>query len=354
METNNQSYKRTILVIRFTALGDVAMVIPVLYPVCRANPDVRFVMLTQEWPATMMINAPENLVVRGINVREKHMGLRAMWRLASDLHREFHFDAVADLHGVLRSWTMDLRLQLKGVKVARINKHRALRRQLLKHRDDTIVPTTATRYRDVFAALGLNLPAPNEFTTITDGMSEPLESALAPEKGREERWIAVSAFSSHAVKEYPFDKLTTVIAALASKPNYRVFLLGGGKQEKIKLRPLGKNIDHVVSLAEIRHGFLDEFAVLSRCDAMISMDSANMHLASLVGLPVVSIWGTTTPACGFLGYGQSIDNAVGRDDVDCRPCSIYGENKCRYGDKHCLDIEPDVIIERVVKLVEKK
>lgn len=339
------------LVIRFTALGDVAMVIPVLYPVCRANPDTRFVMLTQEWSATMMINAPENLVLRGINVRDKHMSIWAMWGFAARLNDEFHFDAVADLHGVWRSWAIDLRLKLSGVKVAQVNKWRKARRQLVSGRSKEAVPNTVTRYRAVFAELGLTLPPADEFTTIIDDGPE-LSSMLAPEKGVDERWIAVSPFSSHPTKVYPFERVAAMVVALASRPNYHVFLFGGGKQEKITLRPLGKNLDRVVSLAEIRHGFEDEFAVLSRCDAMVSMDSANMHLASLVGLPVIGIWGPTTPACGFMGYNQDINNVVERKDLSCRPCSIYGERKCRYGDTHCLDIDPEEIVERVVNLVE--
>ena len=54
---------RNVLVVRLSALGDVAMTIPVLYPVCRANPDTRFIMLTKKWPASMFHDRPDNLMV---------------------------------------------------------------------------------------------------------------------------------------------------------------------------------------------------------------------------------------------------------------------------------------------------
>ena len=59
MARSDQSL-RNVLVMRFSALGDVAMTIPVLYPVCRANPDTRFVMVTKPWPATMFRDTPDN------------------------------------------------------------------------------------------------------------------------------------------------------------------------------------------------------------------------------------------------------------------------------------------------------
>ena len=47
-----------------------------------------------------------------------------------------------------------------------------------------------------------------------------------------------------------------------------------------------------------------ELNLMSHLDVMLSMDSANMHLASLVNIPVVSIWGATHPYAGFMGWKQ--------------------------------------------------
>ena len=69
---------------------------------------------------------------------------------------------------------------------------------------------------------------------------------------------------------------------------------------------------------------------------MISMDSANMHLASLVGTRCVSVWGSTHHFAGFLGYGQSVDDVVEVKDLTCRPCSVFGDKPCYRGDWACL------------------
>jgi ADP-heptose:LPS heptosyltransferase len=128
--------------------------------------------------------------------------------------------------------------------------------------------------------------------------------------------------------------------------------MGGGKEEKIALRLLARDNRHVISMAEVKHGFADEYALLAKCDLMLTMDSANMHLASLMGLKAVTIWGATAPQCGFQGFGQDAATDICLD-MACRPCSIYGERPCRYGDYRCMArIDPEVVVRRVVTIVE--
>ena len=94
-------------------------------------------------------------------------------------------------------------------------------------------------------------------------------------------------------------------------------------------------------------GIRADLEKIKKLDVMISMDSANMHLASLVGVRVVSIWGATHPFAGFLGWGQKMEDCVQRD-LPCRPCSIYGKKPCLRGDMACMDIEPNEIISRII------
>lgn len=86
------------------------------------------------------------------------------------------------------------------------------------------------------------------------------------------------------------------------------------------------------------------------------MDSANMHLASLCNVPVVSIWGATHPSLGFYGYNQDLNNAV-QLDLPCRPCSVYGENPCIFsGDEEykCLkSINIEDILSRINRIIHK-
>ncbi|MBO7368513.1 MAG: glycosyl transferase family 1, partial [Paludibacteraceae bacterium] len=86
-----------------------------------------------------------------------------------------------------------------------------------------------------------------------------------------------------------------------------------------------------------RFSMLEELGVMKKLNVMLSMDSANMHLCSLVGTPVVSVWGPSHPYVGFYAWGQPLSNAV-QLDLPCRPCSECGAEPCYRGDMACMDI----------------
>ena len=327
---------------RFSALGDVAIAVPVLYDVCRAYPDTRFIFATRQWAATMMANVPDNLTVVPVNLGEEYHGMWGVWRLARRLRREYNIEAHADLHSVIRTWVIGAAMRLHGVTVKRIDKGRAEKRALTKGKIHHQLKPSHERYRDVFAQLGF--PTEPKFTSIFDTIP-PCE--IAGEKPAGEQWIALSPFSQHKGKVYPLEQMRQVLDMLAQRPNTRIFLMGGGNKEKKALAPWAEAYDNVTSVAHIQHTLADELALLARCDVMVSMDSANMHLASLVDVPVVSIWGATHPYCGFLGYRQDEARAV-QLDLPCRPCSVFGEKQCKYGDYHCLtEITPEMIVDKI-------
>ena len=131
-------------------------------------------------------------------------------------------------------------------------------------------------------------------------------------------------------------------------------MFGGSNQEKKVFLQWTKKYPSCTVVPTTLHSLQEELILMSRLDVMISMDSANMHLASLVNTPVVSIWGATHPYAGFMGWNQSIDNAV-QTDLPCRPCSIYGEKPCRRKDYACLyQIKPEQIIQQVDKILSRK
>ena len=126
----------------------------------------------------------------------------------------------------------------------------------------------------------------------------------------------------------------------------------GGKAEKIALRGIARKYKNVISMAEVKHKFIDEYALFAKCDLMLTMESANMHLASLVDLQAMTIWGPTSPACGYLGYNQIVEDDI-QLDMDCRPCSINGDKQCKFKDYRCLkNISPEYIAQHVVEAVE--
>ncbi|MBR1632006.1 MAG: glycosyltransferase family 9 protein [Paludibacteraceae bacterium] len=340
---------KSVLVIRLSAMGDVAMTIPVLYSVARQHPDVHFTLLTRDRFTRLLLNAPGNVDTIGIDPDQYH-GLKGLSRLYKQL-KEHRFDAVADLHDVLRSKYLRLRFALNSdVKVRHIHKGRWQKRRLTarccKHRGQ--LPSSFYRYAEVFRRLGFQTE--ERFESVFD-QSTPDYAAL-PEQFRQkpdgQRWIGIAPFAKFAGKIYPIDMMEQIIDRLIQQDDVRMFLFGFGKEESDILERFASKSDHIVSCAG-RFSPSQELILMSLLDVMLSMDSANMHLASLVGTRVVSLWGATHPWAGFMGWKQSTHDAIGVS-LDCRPCSVFGNKPCRRKDEACMrQIRPEDVVRRLLK-----
>ena len=144
-----------------------------------------------------------------------------------------------------------------------------------------------------------------------------------------------------------------VVAYLTTDSRNRLFLFGSGADESKTLQQWADTYPRCINMAGTRYGFTIELALMSWFDVMVSMDSANMHLASIAGTKVVSIWGATHPYCGFSGWRQSDDTAV-QLDMECRPCSVFGNKPCFRGDYPCLaGITPEAVIEKIKSVITR-
>lgn len=347
---------RNVLITRFSAIGDVAMTVPSVYSVCEAYPEVRFVFVTRKSMTSIFVNRPDNLVVVGVDLKTEYKGIRGMLRLFRELRRDYAIDGVADLHDVLRTQAIRLAARLKGMPCSRIHKGRGSKRALTRKADKVMLPlqTSLERYRNTFNRLGF--PAPETFKGLfASGKARPeLYAAICPAKQQGEQWIGIAPFAKHQGKIYPPQMMEEVVKELSKRENLRIFLFGGGKAEEEILGAWAAKYPRVKSLAGERHGFGTELALVSNLECMISMDSANMHLASIAGVPVVSIWGATHPYCGFKGWHQKDDNMI-QLPLTCRPCSVFGDKPCYRGDYLCLSaIKPHIIVDKIVYLLEEE
>lgn len=352
----NNTKPQNVLICRFSALGDVAMSIPVVYSVCRANPDTRFVYITKPVQQSLFVNAPDNLIVKGVDVKDKYKGFTGLRRLLSELRKEYSIDALVDLHGVLRTRIIALFCLLHGIKTSVIRKGRLNKRALTRSRNKVMLPllSSRARYREVFYRLGFNMEQ-NFNGLYGTGKGDPAMFAeiTAPKKDGKQ-WIGIAPFAQHKGKIYPPEMMEKVVAELSRRPSTKVFLFGGGEKEREILGSWAAKYPNVKSVADKRHGFPVELSLLSHLDLMVSMDSANMHLASLVRVRVVSIWGATHPYCGFKGYQQKESDII-QLSMTCRPCSVFGNKPCLRGDYLCLTgINPQVIINKITSILNQK
>lgn len=316
-----------LLIIRFSALGDVAMLVPVIDLLANTYPRLSITILSRQQTAPLFANLPDNVYFFGADLRGRHKGIKGMNRLLYEIDYQ-QFDAVADMHDVLRSRYLRMRFRLIGKRISVIRKGRLDKYLLTKrHHISHPLPTTIERYQDVLQRVGLSMQ-------------------LYPQRnnGGERLGIGIAPFAAHKGKIYPLEKMEEVVRLL-SNVGEPIYLFGAGQQEQSILEQWAATYPNVTSLAG-KQDMAKEIAIMRGLQLMVTMDSANMHLASIAGTRVLSIWGATHPAAGFLGYGQCENDCIQRD-LPCRPCSIYGNKPCQYSDYHCLNIAPKDIVNRI-------
>lgn len=338
-----------ILIIRFSAMGDVAMTVPVVYALATQYPQVRVTMLSQPFARPLFENLAPNVGFMEAEIKHEYKGIKGLNALYRRLVAK-NFTAVADLHNVLRSNYLRIRFNLDKNHVAHIDKHRDERRMLTAKRNKVMkpIPTAFENYAEVFAKLGYPVkPCFKSILTPTQASLRLLPETIG-EKKSFSQWIGIAPFAAHEGKAYPLYLMEKVINGLATRhPSARFFLFGGGEKERETLADMATRLPRCTVVPGLLNNLREELILMAHIDVMISMDSANMHLASLVGTTVVSIWGATHPYAGFMGYNQKATNAV-QADLDCRPCSIFGNKPCFRGDYACLyAIKPETIINKV-------
>ena len=341
-----------LLAIRLSALGDVAMTVPVIYSVAHRYPQLDITVLSRPFMSALFAGMPPNVRFRSVDFAS-HKGVGGLLRLYSELKAE-GYDAVADLHDVLRTKLLRTLFSLSGKAVAHIDKGRTGRKRLTCAGDKDLrpLPTSFCRYEDVFARLGY--PAETHFRSIygegkgDPGLFAPFAGTLAIRP-----LIGVAPFAAHPGKKLPETTAQDLIRQLAAEYRQGTIFLFGSYDELKHLHRWAEGLPNVEPVTG-RLMLDGELALMSHLDVMVSMDSANMHLASLVGVPVVSVWGATHPNAGFMGWGQSTGNAV-QLGLPCRPCSIFGNKPCRRGDYACLaGIRTQDIMKKVEDIVNTK
>lgn len=341
-----------ILIIRFSAIGDVAMTIPVIYSLAVQYPQHEITVLSRAALQPLFQSLPNNVRFVSADLKGCHRGIGGLNRLYAELNA-MHFDYIADFHGVMRAWFLRSRFWLSGARVASISKGREGKRKLVRRRHKVLERQKSSfqRYAEVLAQLGF--PVSLNFTSIYGQGKGDLSqlSSVVASKG-EAKWIGIAPFAKHGGKIYPLELQEQVIAHFASDPTVKVFLFGGGKEEQEVFDGWVLKYPSIASMIG-KLNMSTELNLMSHLDVMLSMDSANMHLASLVNIPVVSVWGATHPYAGFMGWNQLPENGVQRLDLSCRPCSVYGQKPCFRGDYACLwGIKPEVVIAKIRNLLK--
>ncbi len=329
-------------------MGDVAMTVPVLRVVAQTYPDIKITILSRPFFKPLFEGIPNlDFLEADVNGEHKRFGLIKLAKQAKALQ----IDAVADLHNVIRSKIITNYLKLKGLKTATVDKGRDEKKALTASENKKFVQlkTTQQRYADVFAKLGIPIDLGTHKFPAKKRLLPKLNALIGVEP---KKLIGIAPFAAFKSKMYPLKLMAEVISDLNETDKYRIFLFGGGKKEIEHLKKLATPFANVESVAG-KFTFEEELALISNLDLMLSMDSGNGHLAAMLGIPVVTLWGVTHPFAGFAPFNQPEKNQLtaAREKFPLIPTSIYG-NKFPSGYEAAIEtISPETVVKKIKEIL---
>lgn len=295
-----------ILIARFSALGDIVMMQPVVTALRATYGEdavVDLVCMARCRQAAELLS--------GIDV--VHTVERGTGEVLGAL-REREFDYLLDLHGTVRSRSLARSLD---VLTFSIDKQAWNRWRLIRGWRSVPVSSFVNRCLDVLRPFGITPPRPELWGPDAWGALRPSEAVddVPPAD------LVVGLGSSHPGK--PLSN-AVVEAALQASQHVRVLLVGGDA-ERTRAEQLATQHPHARAvagdwdLAQTTHA-------ISRARAVVTGDTVTMHLAAATGRPMAAVWGCTRPSLGLTGWRPHPDSIDVMPDVAAqhRPCSKHG------------------------------
>ncbi|WP_241485235.1 glycosyltransferase family 9 protein [Psychroserpens damuponensis] len=333
-----------ILVIRLSAMGDVAMTVPVLRALIAQHPHVKLTVLTKPF-FTPFFRDLTNVTIVSAQIKGKHKGVLGLFKLSKELKR-LDIDCIADLHNVLRSKI--LKFFLFGKQVVQLDKGRDEKKALVDGESFKQLKSTHQRYADVFEKLGFPIDLSQPIFPKKENLKEDYLKVIGNDT---KPWIGIAPFAAFDGKMYPLDLMTTVIETLSK--DYKVLLFGAGNEEKIILNTLAKHGESIVNLAG-QFSLNEELDIISNLDLMLAMDSGNAHIAAMLGVKVITVWGITHPYAGFLPFNTTLDATILADRIKYPkiPTSIYGNKRPEDYENAMRTISPNTIVSKIINALK--
>jgi len=313
---------RSILVVRYSALGDVVLATSVIEPLRARFPAARIEWVTAPALAPLLEGLPGIAAVHPLGG-----GLAGARALARSLRGRF--DLAIDLQNKIRS-----ALVARAAAPARIAFRRRTAMQALQAllgRDPPLRgPPATVRYAEALAPLGIAAPGPVR-VALPAAARERAAALLA---GVPRPRVAVAPGASNATKRWPAERHAAVAAALARRG--AAVVLAGGPMDRPALDAFTAALAAAgappASADLTTLPVPDLAAALAGVDLLVAGDSGPVHLATAVGTPALALFGPTSPE----RWGPPPPGRALSLSLECAPGSNHGGDRCPLGHHRCM------------------
>lgn len=326
-----------VLVVRYSALGDVVLATSILDPLLAAHPGAHVEWVTSPAYAPLLAGLPQLAAVHALP-----KGTGATLALRRALAGKF--DVAVDLQNKVRSGLVARAAAPRRLTFQRRSIGQAV--GALFGDDPPLVRAHQTQlYTEVLAPLGVTAAGATHVSLSERGRAEA-EAALGAVRGPV---VAVAPGAAWATKRWAPERFAATADALAAHGASIVLAGGPGDREAFAAFRAAAKAPVAADLSDLSVEGLA--AAIARVDLLVSCDSGPVHLASALGTPVVAVFGPTSP----VRWGPSGPAArVVRSGPPCSPCTNHGDPACPNQNGHrCMgDLQPPVVISAARELLD--
>ncbi|MCX5708540.1 MAG: hypothetical protein NTY14_06185 [Candidatus Omnitrophica bacterium] len=320
-----------ILFITLTNIGDAILTLPVVDELRSYFPQAEITVLTGPRPSELF---EDNPYIKRVIIYDKYSFLSRKIGLLRLLQNE-KFDVVVDLRNSL--FGLFLRAAYKTSAFLRVPAK-------VKHMRDRHL----YKIRDIGNVLGL-VKTDILHRSLAQYQTDTIYIENILKENRifsDEKIIVISAGARSATKRWPQEKFVELIEALHKEYKARFVLIGDQEDGPVNQYIAGNCKVPVLDLSA-RTTLKQVAVLLKRSAVLITNDSANLHLASYLDVPVVAIFGPTDD----VKYAPWSSNCrVVKKEISCRPCM---KAQCRFNTLECLRrVSPaEVVVRPYTKVI---
>jgi len=330
-----------ILVIRFSSLGDIILMLPLLNRLRAGFPNSRIDLATKKRYSGLF---EENRNINGIYTLVSDRFIELL-RLRKKI-RKNKYDIILDAHNVIRS--NFLYHTISANRKIQIRKDHIRKGMLIKYKQNFYKEYKSQRdkYLELADLLGASsLKDEQNRLHLPLKTIKKVEILIEQSNFKDRELIAVAPGARWDTKRWPEERFRDLAAELG-KRNFAIVLVGG-EEEKALAGRIAETTHYPIVNTAGKLTILETGAVLKKCRLLVTNDSALLHLSEQVETPVAALFGPTVKAFGY--YPRMKESAAIEVELDCRPCSRSGSSLCPLGTKECLT---SIGVAEVLKTIE--